>query len=151
MARERKQPARKTDPGRIEPWPAQAEGLAEVAAKVRYLGSAEHKSYPTAATGGPGLRHAEAGEKDASLCPYYPDERWPDIEAALQAAIRAGCVGVPEQGFPRKVWGYFEGQLHEARQTNPGYGQYKGYPAATPPLDKTGRLEELRHELGLQS
>lgn len=150
MRRERKQPANLTRPGDILPWPRTAPSLEEVASGLRYFGSAQHKRYPTSYPGAPALRAASTGQKDAVECEYWPEERWPDIEAALRRAVLAGCVGVEESGFPRKVWGYFEGKLYEARQINPGYGQYKGYQAVIPPLDRHARLEVLRRELGIQ-
>jgi hypothetical protein len=47
----------------------------------------------------------------------------------LKKAIRKGVVGgYWEGGFPRYAW-YKDGDtVYEARLTNPGNGEYKGYP-----------------------
>lgn len=110
------------------------ESAESVARKVRYVGSAEHKAYPSAA-GPPALR------SDATPCD--PGISIADIASALVAGIRRGCVSAAtEQGFPKYVWGWLGGDLYEARHINGPAGTYKGYriEESERPLDPDGRL-----------
>lgn len=92
-----------------------------VAARVRYVGSPEHKDSITAA-GMPRPR------PDASICPRPANDvvlatRW------LQSAVRSGSTGDRwEGGFPRYVWHRQGDTVFEARLINRGDGSYKGYP-----------------------
>ena len=94
--------------------------LDALAARVRYVGSAEHKSYPSEA-GPPALR------KDATPC----DQTLGDFETFsswIASAIRKGRIGAPwEVDFPRYVWVLREQTWYEARLVNPIQGTYKGY------------------------
>ena len=111
-----------------------SESAESVARKARYVGSPEHKSYPSAA-GPPALR------SDATPCD--PDISVADIGSALAEGIRRGCVSAAsEQGFPKFVWGWLGGDLYEARHINGPAGTYKGYRIEEPerPLDHDGRL-----------
>ncbi|WKU04468.1 hypothetical protein [Micromonospora sp. HUAS LYJ1] len=100
--------------------PAEVE-LARLAENVRYVGSSEHKSYPSFA-GQPRLR------ADASKCdPRLADPE--ELTAWLQAAIAAGNVGEPWEGsYPRYVWHRESEVVYEGRLVNQELGQYKGYP-----------------------
>ena len=70
-----------------------SESAEAVASRARYVGSAEHKGYPSAA-GPPALR------SDATPCD--PDISIADIGSALAEGIRRGCLSaVIEQGFPK--------------------------------------------------
>jgi hypothetical protein len=95
--------------------------LVQLAAQASYVGSQEHKSYPSFA-GPPKLR------SDASRC----DPKFKEADALtqwIQEAIRTGQVGTPWEGdFPRYTWIVREGIYYEGRLVNPGLGQYKGYP-----------------------
>nr|WP_157553952.1 hypothetical protein [Herbidospora sakaeratensis] len=95
--------------------------LAKVAQRSTYVGSAEHKSFPSFA-GHPRLR------SDASKCdPKFTDLA--EITTFLQLAIAAGNVGTHWEGdFPRYVWHVIDGVIYEARLVNQELGQYKGYP-----------------------
>lgn len=108
---------------RTEPPPGVT--LHEVAGQVIYVGSPEHKSYPSFA-GGPALR------SDASRCP--PRLADPEqLTGWLQAAIRGGsCGGQWLGGFPRYVWYRENDQCYEAMLVNQQAGWYKGYPAECP-------------------
>ncbi len=106
-----------------------------VARRARYLGSAEHKAYPSSA-GPPALR------SDATPCD--PDISCDDIRSALAEGIRRGCVSdAVEQGFPKYVWGWLHGDLYEARHINGPAGTYKGYKLLESeyPRDPMGRLK----------
>ena len=82
------------------------------------MGSAEHKTYPSPA-GPPALR------SDATPCD--PQISFEEVEGALKEAIRRSCVSANfEQGFPKYVWGWLRGQLHEARHISGPGGGYKG-------------------------
>lgn len=118
-------------PGRRRPHrtdrsdPPASVDLVEVASRVRYVGSAEHKSYPLFA-GGPALR------SDASRCPPRFDD--PDMLTGwLRTAIRGGqCGGAWSGVYPRYVW-YRDGEeCYEGRLVNQEAGWYKGYPTDCP-------------------
>jgi hypothetical protein len=119
----------------IAPWPDDKPAPDEIAAAARYVGSAEHKSYPSPA-GNPALR------SDASRC----DPRYADFElvtAVLREAIERRCVSAVFEGdFPKYVWGWLDGQLYEARHINGPQGTYKAYPLeeAEIPRDPEGLL-----------
>lgn len=120
----------------IAPWPEDKPSPAETAERVFYVGSAEHKTYPSPA-GHPALR------SDASRCdPRYTDFR--EITLALREGIRRCCTGAVFEGnFPKYVWGWMDGQLYEARLVNQSQGAYKGYriEALEAPLDTDRRLQ----------
>ena len=92
-----------------------------LARRVGYVGSPEHKDFPSFA-GPPRLR------SDASCCPREIKDREVVCEW-LRSAIRRGAVGAPWEGdFPRYVW-YKDGDVvFEGRLVNRGNGSYKGYP-----------------------
>ena len=98
------------------------------------MGSAEHKANPSTA-GPPALR------SDAAPCD--PNLSFDDIRAALAEGIRRGCVSAAmEQGFPKYVWGWLDGDLYEARHINGPAGTYKGYKLMeSEPRDPMGRLD----------
>lgn len=95
--------------------------LPEIASRASYVGSSEHKSFPSFA-GAPRLR-ADASRCDPSLADSAELTGW------LRAAIEAGANGAPWEGdFPRYVWYKRETTLYEGRLVNRELGQYKGYP-----------------------
>ena len=95
--------------------------LAGIAEKVSYVGSPEHKDFPSFA-GRPRFR------ADASRCPRWIKDRQV-VEEWLRSAIRQGSVGAPwERGFPRYVWRKENDTVFEGRLTNSVQGEYKGYP-----------------------
>ena len=103
-------------------WPKDALAPKSVADKASYIGSPEHKSYPSKA-GPPALRASDATRCD----PKYKDKE-EDITQALQKAINKKAVcGTFEDGFPKYVWGYLDGDLYEARHINGPVGTYKAY------------------------
>jgi len=94
--------------------------LDAMAEKVTYIISTEHKDYLTSA--GPGNLRS-----DASACPRGLD--FEEVETWLKAAFRDGSVSADIEGdFPRYAWRRIQGQAYEARLSNSGLGQYKGYP-----------------------
>lgn len=117
----RKREQFRTISGRI-PGDADLERLSQM---VTYVGSPEHKTYPSIA-GPPRLR------KDAAKCDPVFQGRVGEIEECLRDGIRKKLVGAPwEDGFPRYVWNYLDGTLYEGRLANSGNGAYKGYPLRT--------------------
>lgn len=94
--------------------------LGELAGRARYVGSAEHKAYPSFA-GQPKLR------ADATKCdPEFSDAD--EITTWLRGGIACGRVGSPWEGdFPRYVWGRVGDVCYEARLVNRAAGHYKGY------------------------
>lgn len=87
---------------------------------MTYVISTEHKDYLTSA--GPGRLRS-----DASACPRGLD--LDDVVRWLADAMRDGDVSAQLEGdFPRYAWKRVEGQVYEARLSNSGLGQYKGYP-----------------------
>lgn len=105
-------------------------GLAEIAARASYVGSSEHKSYPSFA--GPPQRRSDATKCDPALSDPAQLTQW------LRTAIVSGRVGAPWEGdFPRYVW-HREGDVYyEGRLVNQELGHYKGYP-----LDRSEWPEE---------
>lgn len=95
--------------------------MAAIAARVSYVGSAEHKRHPSAA-GPPALR------SDATPCP--PNLASQDaLTGWLRDAISEGAIGEPWEGdFPRYAWVSNEKGSFEARLINREQGTYKGYP-----------------------
>lgn len=95
--------------------------LAAVATAVTYVGSAEHKDYPSPA-GPPRLR------VDATKCDPQLHNDFDLLTDWLRQGIRSGCVGAPwEDRFPRYVWVIRDQSCFEARLVNAGTGEYKGY------------------------
>lgn len=94
----------------------------ELARRVTYVGSPEHKDTPSFA-GNPRPR------ADASICDRSLAARQDEITGWLRTAIEQGVFGAnADGGFPRYAW-YRDGAVvYEARLVNSGLGQYKGYP-----------------------
>jgi hypothetical protein len=119
----------------IASWGPDALDFAAIASRCSYVGSAEHKSYPSPA-GNPALR------SDASPC----DPQYTDMEAitrVLREAITRRCIGAIIEGeFPKYVWGWLDGRLYEARHINGPQGTYKAYELTDleRPKDDEGRL-----------
>lgn len=94
--------------------------LLAMAEKVTYVPSAEHKDYLTSA--GPGRLRS-----DASACPRDLD--FDKVLEWLRDAVRACALSAATEGdFPRYAWRRIGEQVYEARLSNSGLGQYKGYP-----------------------
>lgn len=110
---------RRAAPRRLATPPEEVD-INAAASAARYVGSAEHKSYPSFA-GPPRLR------ADATPCP--PNLSDPNaLTDWLRRAIAASQTSARwEGGFPRYVWLVVGGQCFEARQLGPGSGHYKGY------------------------
>jgi hypothetical protein len=96
--------------------------LANVAEKVRYVGSPYHR-LPGSPMGQPKDRKFP----EASKC----DKKWTLglANQALKASILQGVVSSGwENGFPRKVW-HLDGEtLYEAVLSNRDQGEYHAYP-----------------------
>jgi hypothetical protein len=108
----------------LAPWPDDKPSSQEVADRVRYVGSPEHKTYPSPA-GQPRWRT----RSDKARCDRFAEADWPVLEQALRDAIRTPCVDKEFRGdFPARVWAFINGILHEARLTNQMNGEYHGFP-----------------------
>ena len=124
----------------VTPWPDDGGMPDGVASRARYVGSGEHKG-SWSPLYKPRLR------SDASEC---PPELSTDLAANtghLRRGIVAGCVGRDfEDGFPRYVWVWVDGQLYEARHMRGPVGTYKAYPLedVERPKDSQGMLEAAR-------
>lgn len=104
----------------IDEWPAGLPDPDTLIQRIRYVGSAEHKDYPSFA-GDPALR------SDASRCD--PAITRDQAESVLKKAIRLRCVSPQqENGFPRYAWGWLDGRLYQARLINREQGHYKAWP-----------------------
>lgn len=117
QATKRKRPLRRA----IAP-PPQGADLAELADRATYVGSGEHKEYPSFA-GDPAPR------SDATLCDASFKDPAP-LTAWLREALRSGQGGELWEGeFPRYVWFRDEetSTVYEGRLVNRAQGQYKGY------------------------
>jgi hypothetical protein len=96
--------------------------LGELAAKVTYVGSPEHKT-------GPSFAGRLAPRATASICPPELANQREVVESWLKDAILAGTFSEEFTGsFPRYVWHKLNGRFYEARLTNKANGAYKGYP-----------------------
>lgn len=105
--------------------------LQELARRVTYVGSPEHKTYPSS-SGPPRLR------ADASKCDASFRDRVSEIQDCLREAVQARKVGDPWENdrFPRYVWGRLDGLCYEARLVNSACGEYKGYPLSAEEVPK---------------
>lgn len=85
------------------------------------MGSAEHKTFPSFA--GPFNPRADASKCDPKLADREELTQW------LRKAISTGNTGELWEGdFPRYVWCKRDEVIYEGRLSNPGLGEYKGYP-----------------------
>jgi len=122
---------------KIGEWPEGVESPEEVAKKVSYVGSPEHKDHPSH-VGGPALR------SDATPCEPHLTKDLERNTAALRQAILKRCTSsVFEGGFPKYVWTWLDGDLYEARHINGPQGTYKGYKLKPTevPIDRNGALD----------
>ena len=95
--------------------------LDKLAERVTYVGSAEHKTYPSAA-GRPRPR------ADATKCDPGLHGDFAMLTEWLRNGIRKGCIAPPWEGdFPRYVWTEVDGRWYEGRLVNSGQGAYKGW------------------------
>jgi len=100
------------------------EVLIELARRVVYVGSPEHKDVISFA-GQPKLR------ADASICGKKLAHDLARVQGWLREAVVTGCIGTPWEGdFPRYVWYQDGGTVYEGRLVNKEQGHYKGYPLA---------------------
>jgi hypothetical protein len=94
--------------------------LPAMAKDVDYVISTEHKDHFTSA--GPGNLRS-----DATRCPRGLN--FDNVRNWLKEAVRSGDVSAVLDGdFPRYAWKRIDTQVYEARLSNSGLGQYKGYP-----------------------
>lgn len=101
--------------------PAQTIDLTVVASGVKYVGSPEHKDTPSFA----GRLRPRA---NAAICDPQFVGRQDELTELIRANILAGNVGgLWEGGFPRFVWCRYGEDIYEARLTNQGNGEYKGF------------------------
>lgn len=95
----------------------------DVVSRAGYVGSAEHKDYPSPA--GPPRLRADATKCDPAL---HDKESFDSLTALLRTAMSNQAVGGPVEGqFPRYVWVHHDNHWYEARLTNRENGDYKGY------------------------
>ncbi len=122
---------------KIGKWPDNADSPEDLADRVKYVGSPEHKDHPSPA-GPPHLR------SDATPCEVQMTHDVARNTEALREGIRRRCVSpVFEGGYPKYVWSWVDGSLYEARHINGPQGTYKGYrlEGFEKPLDPEGRLK----------
>lgn len=102
--------------------PREAADLDQLAQRVRYIGSPEHKDTPSFA-GQPKPR------ADASRCDPQLAGRQTLVTDWLRRAIRRGDISAFREGdFPRYAWHREGDVVYEARLVNQVLGEYKGYP-----------------------
>jgi hypothetical protein len=95
--------------------------LPKLATRVRYVGSAEHKTYPSPA-GTPRPR------ADATKCDPVLHGDFRELSRWLREAVSKGHVAAPWEGdFPRYVWVSQGGSWYEGRLVNREQGTYKGW------------------------
>lgn len=107
-------------PRRVEDPPSNVD-VDAAASAAEYVGSPEHKSFPSFA-GPPKLR------ADATKCPPSLSDASQLTEWLQRAISSRQTSGRWDGGFPRYAWLEVEGIVYEARQLGPGSAQYKGYP-----------------------
>ena len=110
---------RRSSPKTITPPPVGI-SLEQVAQRVRYVGSPEHKDTPSFA-GSPRPRAT------ATICDRSFLGRQDEITAWLRDAIRHGHTGDWVRGFPKYVWYRVGDRAYIARLVNADNGEYKGW------------------------
>lgn len=106
--------------------------LEAVADVVSYVGSAEHKVFPSSA----GIPRADATKCDPQLHGDFAQ-----LTSWLKTAIVAGRVSEDwsSAGFPKYVWVEEAGAYYQARLVNAEQGTYKGWE-----IDPSELPKELR-------
>jgi hypothetical protein len=93
----------------------------QLANRVSYVGSPEHKT-------GPSFAGTPRPRADATKCDTALNGRLGQIQEWLRNAFTLHCVGGPLEGeFPRYAWCKVGDIVFEARLVNRGLGQYKGW------------------------
>lgn len=132
-------PAKDYKRQRIAPWPTGHASASEIATRVRYVPSGEHKAHPS-----PQGTWTVAIQSDKSKCDNYPPAVWNLIQRALEDAIKHECTGAEFRGdFPARAWAFVNDILHEARLTNEQTGEYHAFPlddSKHHPIDRDNRL-----------
>lgn len=106
-------------------WPSGPPDFEAIAVHVRYVGSPEHKRYPSPA-GNPALR------SDASEChPRYID--FEAITAILREGIRRGCIG-----------SILEGELSSPNMSGDGWTVNSTRPGTSMGLEEPTRRIRLK-------
>lgn len=113
-------PKRRRPPPRRLADPPSDVDVEAAAAGAQYVGSAEHKSFPSFA--GPARLRADATPCSPTLADANELTLW--LRRAISARQTSGRW---EGGFLRYAWLDVDGTVYEARQLGPGSGQYKGY------------------------
>jgi len=125
-------------PGRVDLWGDRRPTAAEIAERVSYNGSGKHKRYAA-----PNGEWTPVHRPGTAECQQFAQTDWLQLIDALREAIRQSCVQLePGREFPRRVWAYINGKLHEARITNPQSGEYHGFP-----LDYASQKPDDPHNL----
>ena len=109
--------------------------LIQLAKRVHYIGSPEHKD---------GLSFAGRPRPyaDASICPRELNHNQKKVIRWLREAVRKGALSAVWEGpFPKYVWLKKGNEVYEARLVNRGKGEYKGYPLT--PEEWPKGLEEI--------
>jgi hypothetical protein len=111
-------------PGSIAPWPPGKPPPESIAQRAQYVASGEHKDYPS-----PDGLWTVVAKVDKAKCARFARTEWHRLQEVLREAISAPCVHVEFRGdFPARAWAFINGDLHEARLSNRGNGEYHGFP-----------------------
>jgi hypothetical protein len=114
-------PRRKRPLRRQQVSPPAGAALSDLAQRASYVGSPEHKTFPSFA--GPPQPRADASKCNPRLADREQLTGW------LRAAIADGQIAAPwEVDFPRYVYYRHNDLVYEGRLVNPVLGEYKGYP-----------------------
>lgn len=112
---------KRPQPRVIQPTPERIV-VSELALRVTYVGSQEHKS-------GPSFAGEPRPRADATKCDPALSDRLDEIQNWLRHAIKVQCCGGLWEGdFPRYAWCKVGEIVYEARLVNRVLGQYKGWP-----------------------
>ena len=107
----------------------------DLAARARYIGSAEHKD--KAWWGGlpkakqlPGGKVGRRRKQKTTLCPLTSSDDKRRATQWVRSAIASGQYRFYEgdQDFPKKIWHRADGRIWYGLCVNQGQGEYKGWP-----------------------
>jgi hypothetical protein len=111
-------------PGHVDLWGDRRPTPAEIADRVSYRGIGKHKRYPA-----PNGEWIPVHRPGTAECRQFPPEHWGRLVETLREAIRRSCIQLQiGREYPVRAWAYINGTLHEARISNPGSGEYHGFP-----------------------
>jgi hypothetical protein len=127
--------------GCIAAWPADKPIQKDVAKRVSYTPSGEHKNYPSPT--GAWTANAKPG---STLCEKYAPKEFSKFKNGVEQAIGGPCISREFRGdFPSRAWIQVDNVLHELRLSNETLGQYHAFPVnyvEDYPEDPLGKMKD---------